>query len=379
MLKKILIVSDCPSEPSIAGNRNCIKQNLNLLIKHGYDVYFLLVDNRNLSSSDVQQMKNIWGNKLTVFRITWLQHFLQKIVAKIAVAYRKNYLSLDLFCPWFITKDINKIIKEQNINSVIVNYIWLSSILEKINAKCKAIYTHDVFSYKNQKGHSMWFSFAPNIEAKALNRANHILAIQENEAIYFQYLAPTVDVKPVYMPFTYTSQCPITTFSNLLFFSGGNEHNVNGLRQFIKEVYPSIRYNFPEMKLLIGGSICHRIKDEIDDASIELKGIYDNPEAFYSLGNVVINPVFEGTGLKVKTFEAISFGKIVLAHNHSKEGVFLRDNAPIFECDTKEDYIKCLKLIQNGTIDINIQSKLCKDYIERLNIYILDQYKEILS
>lgn len=377
MSVKVLVVSDCPSDPPIAGNRNCIKQNLDFLIKHGYDVYFLLVDNRDLPLSDIRRMEEVWGNKLTVFRITKLQRILQKAIVKIAVVCKKDYLSLDVFCPWFIKKVVNRIIKTHGIDSVIVNYIWMSSILDKIDVKCKVIYTHDVFSYKNKKGHSMWFSFDSKTEARALNRANHILAIQENEAIYFTYLAPAIDVIPIYMPFTYTQLPQSDHLYNLLFFSGCNEYNIHGLRKFIDEIYPGIKSDFPQVKLLIGGNICNRIWNEIHDTSIELKGVYDKPESFYSLGNIVINPVSEGTGLKVKTFEAISYGKIVLAHKHSKEGIFERSSAPIFECNVKEDYIKYLRLSRN--MDLNAHSNLCKDYIMRLNDYILEKYKTILK
>lgn len=377
MSVKILIVSDCPSDPPVAGNRNCIRRNLDFLRQHGYDIYFLLVDNRDLSLLDIRRMEEVWGNKLTVFRITKFQHILQKIIIKSSVICKRDYISLDVFCPWFIKKIVTRIVKMHGIDSVVVNYIWLSSILDKIDVKCKAIYTHDVFSYRNKKMHSMWFSFDSKTEARALNRANHILAIQENEAIFFTYLAPTIDVIPIYIPFTYTQLPKSDHLYNLLFFSSCNRYNINGLKKFIDEIYPSIKSNFPQVKLLIGGNICNKIFNKIHDTSIELKGVYDKPEDFYSLGNIVINPVFEGTGLKVKTFEAISYGRFVLAHKHSKEGIFERSSAPIFECNTKEDYIKYLRLSLN--IDLNTHSKLCKDYIERLNDYILEKYKAILK
>lgn len=64
--------------------------------------------------------------------------------------------------------------------------------------------------------------------------------------------------------------------------------------------------------------------------------------------------MFSGTGLKVKTFEAISYGKYVLAHTHSLEGVYDPSNIPVKECVDAKDYISCLRELFDGGITMDV-------------------------
>lgn len=371
---KILIISDCPSDPPTAGNRNCIKQYCSLLKNMGLELYFLYIISPNTTQSEIKEMQKIWGNFLYFHKTSYLQYFLQKAIAKIARILNIDYPLLDIFCPWFITKEVKRITEKNQISNIIINYIWLSKIFIKSNIKIKAVFTHDVFTYKRLKGKSLWYTFSPNKESKALLRATHILAIQNNEAIYYNYLAPNKKVYTVYMPFTYTEQPLCKNNFSLLFFSGGNEHNINGLMHFIKEIYPEIKKCIPKINLVIGGSICQKLKDIPFDSSVSLKGCFEDPSEFYKMGNIVINPVFEGTGLKVKTFEALSYGKITLVHPHSTEGIFDQEQAPLFKCITAHDYINNLNNLLYNYQQMEMIKQSCKQYIYNLNTYIKHQY-----
>lgn len=376
--KKILIVSDCPSNPLTAGNRTCIRKNADILQKMGYDVYFLLVNNGSMTDEDISEMKFAWKEKLFLFRTNKIQVFLQKLHSKLCITLGINYQSLDLYCPWFIPKFVKHLVSAKGIDTIMVNYIWMSKLLEKSSVKHKLIYTHDVFSYKLFKGEYSWFSYSPNKEAIALNRATDILAIQENEAIYYKYLAPKTNVKTVFMPFKYI-ETPIVRNQVLLFFSGGNVHNLNGIKLFIKHIFPILHKEFPNVKLYIGGSICKVLKQDCLDGSIKLLGGFHDPYDFYKLGDIAINPVFSGTGLKVKTFEAISYGKYVLAHTHSLEGVYDPSNIPVKECVDAKDYISCLRELFDGGITMDVIKMHTKNYLESLDSYIESSYKQIIE
>ena len=91
---------------------------------------------------------------------------------------------------------------------------------------------------------------------------------------------------------------------------------------------------------------------------IELKGEYEDQKEFYKLGDIAINPVFQGTGLKIKTFESLSYGRITIVHKHSCEGVYNKETSPLLIADSSEDYINHIKTYQtlysreNKQIDI---------------------------
>lgn len=375
--KNILIVSDCPTHRNIAGNRNCILQNVRLLKEIGHSVYFLLLDKGDLCNEDIIETSDFWGPDLLIFKQNRIQTLIQHFLLKLTLLFHCNNPFIDFLCPWGASSLLKTAEKQWAIDSIIVNYVWNSKLLTYSISNTKCLFSHDVFSNRNQDGLSAWHSFSSKSEAKALRRADHILSIQENESIFFRHLVPSLDVHTVYMPFSFKDVTSIS-LNNLLFFSGYNEHNQSAIKSFINNIWPVISAHFPELKLFIGGSICKVLQDLPLPETVVLKGMYKNPEDFYSQGAIVINPVSSGTGLKVKTFEAISYGKYVLVHPHSVEGIFEKQNAPIVVCNSADDYINALdKTVLHLGFDKEIRFS-CLQYIERLNNYIKNQYCQVL-
>lgn len=71
------------------------------------------------------------------------------------------------------------------------------------------------------------------------------------------------------------------------------------------------------------------INDDLGEG-VKLIGYVDSPNVLYEQGDVAINPTYQGTGLKIKTFEAISYDKVTMVHPHSMKGVFEKDKTSLF-------------------------------------------------
>lgn len=87
---------------------------------------------------------------------------------------------------------------------------------------------------------------------------------------------------------------------------------------------------------------------------------------FYSKGDVVINPTFQGTGLKIKTFESISYDKISMCHPHSKIGIFDPYTAPLFSSKEPSEWVNYLIEVWNSKKRILEIKNNNKDYILRM-------------
>ena len=109
--------------------------------------------------------------------------------------------------------------------------------------------------------------------------------------------------------------------------------NVNGLTWFVDNVFPLILRDYPDCRLKVGGSLCKAIQNSFSHPNIDLIGFVDNAADLYELGDIAINPVYQGTGLKIKTFESIAYNKITMVHPHSMNGIFDKGNAPLFASD----------------------------------------------
>ena len=373
-MKKVLVVSSVQSPPIQAGNQKCIYEYCELLKSIGLDVYFLYVEGREKAD---KSLKVYWGNKLFVYR----RNFIFDIPKRAFILLRKavtGYNNIDDLYPIGLTRYVGKLQNNFCFDYIIINYLTLSKLFAS-NLSCKKIlYAHDCLSFKKLRlgVKHFWIDLSPNQEAKGLQRSDIVLSIQENESIYFKYLHPKGEVITVYSNFNIKQQA-ITGNKKILFLSGKSALNVNGINYFLTKVFPLVLEKEPDAELIIGGSICD-VLPESDNRNVKIVGRVASEESFYGMGDIAINPIYQGTGLKIKTFEALSYGKVTVVHPHSAEGVYKPQEAPIFMGSTPQDFavhlIKALSDIEMR----KIYSHKSVTYIQTLNQFIEQQYRKIL-
>lgn len=95
--------------------------------------------------------------------------------------------------------------------------------------------------------------------------------------------------------------------------------NVHGIQWFADEVYSKLNPN--DVNLYICGKGMEVLKSKFKDRKgIYVHGKVDSLSETYSEAGVVIGPIFEGGGMKVKTAEALSYGKCFIGTNESLMG-----------------------------------------------------------
>lgn len=128
----------------------------------------------------------------------------------------------------------------------------------------------------------------------------------------------------------------------LLFVGAYYYPNVKGIKWFIENVMPEL----PEdISLNVVGRGIDRIVEELDNQfltkNINIIGEVDSLMHCYLSSDIVIAPIFEGAGMKVKTAEALSYGKTIIGTSESFEGYSQLTDA----CNTKEEFIKAIDSI----------------------------------
>lgn len=376
MTKRILVAADVHTHPVRGGNQQCIMQYVDVLRKLGCEVFFLYIDlyEGYLLQDDTQRY---WGNHLFYYRTPSWQIICQKIRRRIEHCY--YFQHLDVYYPHGLTQFVNKLHAKYHFDGLIVNYIWNSRLAE-CKIPIKAIYTHDVFTNRNEKlgKKDVWYSFPKDEETKGISRFANVLSIQDEESGWYREIAPHSNVRTVYSSFDFVEQS-ITANKNILFFSGGSQLNQEGIKRFVRDVWPLLKKRDSEIKLLLGGAICGEFRQEQLPQDIILMGRYDNPDDFYALGDICINPVYNGSGLKIKTFEAIAHGKVTIVHPHSALGVYHPDNIPLYRATEPQEYINAIFEYIGDKSKLVRRQMECKEYIAELNDYILLQYKEVFA
>ena len=383
---KILIVSKCSTHPTYAGNSRFILDQVELFKEMEHEVYFLYIKdsalnpkNRHVNNS-IDLLKLYWKDHLFIYDVPFWERVKFRIIDKCRKYFNNNLLKCDDHYPSGLHKYINKLNNIIQFDCCLINYYYLSKALQYINIPQTGIVTHDYFAYKNILVNDKNIPTATNAheEAKAMQRAKNIFALNSEESIYFQKLSPLSKVYTIYSIFKYKRN-PITNNKNILFLSGSNQFNINGIYWFVKTIFPIILKSFPDAKLIIGGSICGKIKELANCQNIELQGIIDDVVSFYNQGDVAINPTYQGTGLKIKTFEAISYDKVTLVHPHSKIGIYDIDNAPLFASDVAHEWVDFLNKLWSQPEYIKIIKEKNEIYIQRMNSYVKNEYLNFLN
>lgn len=387
MPMKVLVISSVKTHPTDLGSSKFIVEYCNLIRSLGHDVYFLhivcyAVNKGNIMriERDRQETAKIWGDHYYEYKESLFSFIRRRLLLLYRKYFCKSYLHCDDKYYIGLASYVQRIVRKDHIDACLVNYFWLTRVFLHLDIRKKGIITHDAYSFYRQRNPNIMtdLNLRPEEEAKALQRCDYVFAMQDKEATLFNYLAPKSIILKSYCSSKINIQ-PQVGNHHLLFFSSEWQPNILGLQWFLHDVFPHVRDRFPDCKLVIGGSICTELKWLNEKPGIELLGYVGDPADFYRLGDVVINPTFSGAGLKIKTIEAISFGKVVVSHPHSVEGIFCKDKAPVLVAEDPEEWVGHFEKCWHDNSFIGNMKDMDRAYLHEMNQFILSQYQEFLS
>lgn len=142
----------------------------------------------------------------------------------------------------------------------------------------------------------------------------------------------------------------------LLFVGSSYYPNVIGIRWFVKNVLPELDKN---IQLIIVGRGLEFLKKEFQDFRVNVVGTVETPVPYYLDADIFIAPLFDGGGMKVKSIEAISYGKCFVGTEESLHGFWEEfsdsvRNKFIYKVNTKEEWIAIInKLATQDTYKFN--------------------------
>lgn len=149
----------------------------------------------------------------------------------------------------------------------------------------------------------------------------------------------------------------ISTTPKLLFVGSYFPGNTKGLKWFCKKILPHVNAH-----LTIVGSGMEQLKKtiKIDCNKLTIHGKVDKLDSFYLNADIIILPIISGGGMKVKTAEALMWGKYIIGTKEALEGYNLNKDIAII-CQTKQDFIKAIN---------NIGSKQKYNYNEQARMIL---------
>jgi len=327
--KPIVVLTHISIFPCIQGNRIAVKQMIDWLKKIGERVFLVVqINPQDINDYIHEFVSNV--DLLFIVDITVPRNFRKKKINNSDRFYQG-------------TEDcLIAIEKQYGMKAIIAVYIHMTTAMELLpNTVLKMVQTIDVHSRFQKEVIPYGIDISNNRicteeqEVELLNFADIVIAIQNEEKKIFEKMVPDRQVITVGLAaddFAKVCKSPPEKNKTILYVASGNPLNKHGLESFLKSSWKKVYENVPGCRLDVVGGVCEIIEKQFKDTElfphINFHGKVDNIYSYYDNAALVINCTVLGTGLKIKSIEAISSGKAMVTTKAGVEGIYLYGEEP---------------------------------------------------
>lgn len=321
--RRVLLFTHVVPYPPGAGNEQRIDRLLRWLQSARYEVVLLLTEARLTPEQDAVL-------RARVYRLHVLPEGLpQRAMRRLAnLSMRDAHPAERWMCPRRVQRAVARLAAVYRPAVVIAEYPFMSRALVGLPPQVlRVIDCHDMFSQRHDKVVSRGvrdpLACTPAQEAQMLRRADVILAIQDEERAALAALVPDREVLSIGVDqeVRAAGAPEIADPDSVLCVASDNPANRKGIRTFLAEAWPRIRAAHPRAHLDLYGRITQRFADEPPIPGVRLHGFAPDLAAAYARAAVVVNPVRAGTGLKIKSVEALAHGRPLVSLDNGVEGM----------------------------------------------------------
>ncbi len=360
--RRVLCVGHVMPWPPRAGNEYRIHRMLAWFAQQGWDVLLVVcpLPHEMPSDSQLAGAAAVYPNLLVCDRAGTLHHHLpdgSRLLDGLQLGRRTDLPALlheddagdpaqarllgllRTFCPDVLVELLLHLRDGFRPDLLLAEYVFMTRPFPLLPGLATAIDTIDVFSTKASKveryGLSDGLALSEAEEAALLRRADILIAIQPDEARDLARLAPDRRVVSVGVDFAVSRDAPAASpGAAVLLVASGNPMNVKGLSDFLAYCWPIVCRDLPEAELLVAGAVGDLVHGAPDN--VRVLGRVEDLGPLYAAARVVINPAVAGTGLKIKTVEALCHLRPVVCWPSGADG--LDDEARAF-CHVAADWL----------------------------------------
>ncbi|WP_035771359.1 glycosyltransferase [Butyrivibrio sp. FCS006] len=357
-MKKGLFITDKDILNEIQnGGARVGKRNLDYLCKclGPSNVYIIqIADNITASDLAIRQVGCLGKSFLRVSSV------FESVIANLSL--RKSYL---LSTEKHILSYVKSIIND--IDVVFMDSSLYGALARKIRQLRKIpiiIYMHNIeHDYSLRKVQLEGIKYLPAFFSSSYNErlvmkcSNYIICITERDSSRAEEL---YKIKPnLILPVTFKDEYKFFARKgvrervhkkNILFIGSLFPPNYQGVTWFVENVMPKI----PDIVLTIVGKGFETKKRQLERENVIVIGSVNDLTLYYQSFPIIVMPILCGDGMKVKTAEALMFGKIIVATDEALVGYDVSDSQDIFRCNTSEEFVSCLsELFQRSTFPVS--------------------------
>lgn len=207
-------------------------------------------------------------------------------------------------------------------------------------------------------------------EAAICNSADYIITVTDEDKKNLTIIGAKSDkIKMLPAIIVDNIKHPIDNFEerkNSLMYVGSLswDANIDGLKYFLKNIYPKVKVKNPDIKFYIIGKTPPEVLQQFakKDNSIILTGFVDDLTEYYEKCKLFIVYLRYGSGIKIKILEALANAMPVITNDIGMEGILTQGATLANEDNEFAD--KILSLLNNND-ELKIMSKEGIKYISK--------------
>ncbi|MDO7883789.1 glycosyltransferase family 4 protein [Hymenobacter cheonanensis] len=130
--------------------------------------------------------------------------------------------------------------------------------------------------------------------------------------------------------------------------------NLEGLDWLLREVWPAIHAELPELELHVAGVAPpgHLTSRPRGQDNVFIHGFVESAAAFMRQYDLMLVPLLSGGGMRVKIIEGMALGKCILSTGIGAEGIAVRDGHDIVLRDTAAAWQQALRDYYHGRLPV---------------------------
>ncbi|MEM6392374.1 MAG: glycosyltransferase [Planctomycetota bacterium] len=360
MARSVLVYSIVPTHPLSQGNHVRIFRMCEAMRQLGHRVHLLYVPTGRTAPADMGAMERYWGDRLHVLELPKPSNGVGRRWRRLRAGVLRRWHNpgqylrrvehkLNWLDEWYlrpIGDEVCRLQDELGCDTVLCEYVFMSKGLTGLPAGVRRVIdTHDAFGLRAAHIQAaglvegMWFSLPQAHEARGLARADAVIAIEAGEAEYFRSLGVS-SVHTVGHLIDVGAGQPGAGNGSVLFVGSANYLNAGGVRWLAEEVVPRVDAMSDEpVRFELAGGICGEAEAS-GYSRLVLHGRVEDLSPLYRDASVVINPVRAGTGLAIKSVEALGWGRPLLTTQSGARGLGSPDGKGFRVCDDADGFAR---------------------------------------
>jgi len=316
------------------------------------------------------------------------QHFHQVVCVPIqlpeprgvaeALDYARNLFSsrpytLAKYCRPLVTQRLLELVRKEKFDIILCDFLFSADVIPWHWPCCKVLFTHNVEEqiwrrHFEVTRNPIWkavswreFRTMRSAERHYVRLADHVLAVSENDRSYFATYAAAgkITVIPTGVDTDYFRPTTEAAQGDIMVFTGSMDWlpNEDAIEYFAENILPRIRTEVPTAKLrVVGRRLSQRLRTLASKTpGLEMIGEVPDIRPHVHNASIFVVPLRIGGGTRIKIFEAMAMGRVVVSTDVGAEGLPVRHNENIILADRPEDFARqVVELMRNPLLRTQI-------------------------